>query len=457
MHATQRGNDGVGQGSKETTDGGDGRCITGVAIVAEVGGEELKKEEVGEEEPLRSLPGQWGALLREGRILTALLLSTSFSEKYKGRHMHPGSVAEVRVPTIAESGETTRTLRPRLLHRSGNREAVAFIWLGDEGARDSTLYVAFSPMRYRSQLFKIYCAGVVDDELDDGSVAKQTAWTKPQVEERGRKVVVPISAYIHGKLKRLWGQQGLWGYLSQCAHKFKTHRIIFSGISHGAALAQAAALQFRIREPTADVLVVTWNAYRWTNDVGRAVAEIELGGRLLPLVLSRRGIEPHATRYWDSVTGFPANYVPMPNLVFLDADTGQMFVHTAPNQNSSFGAAFLMRMFELHFAKAAINATKKATVLSLGGRDEQITDDMYSVGPLAEALQQKLLNTSEHFVRSGRRIKKATSAEIAHVRNRFSSASRDLRRGATELHPSARAKPSVSKPWQHCFAWCWRN
>lgn len=37
---------------------------------------------------------------------------------------------------------------------------------------------------------------------------------------------------------------------------------IFSGISHGAALAQAAALKFQIEHQEIEVHVVTWNPYR---------------------------------------------------------------------------------------------------------------------------------------------------------------------------------------------------
>lgn len=78
-----------------------------------------------------------------------------------------------------------------------------------------------------------------------------------------------------------------------------------------------------------------------------------------------------ATRYWDSVTGFPQSFAPMHNPVLLDADTGRrvpqgtagyrrvvastlcpqhstapgdFYKHTAPEQGSQFGATFLMQM-----------------------------------------------------------------------------------------------------------------
>eukprot|EP00438_Fugacium_kawagutii_P002687 Skav218896 [mRNA] locus=scaffold328:249625:250381:+ [translate_table: standard] len=43
-----------------------------------------------------TLPGDWPKLLSNGQIFTALLLSTTYSEKYRGRNMVPwGSAAAV--------------------------------------------------------------------------------------------------------------------------------------------------------------------------------------------------------------------------------------------------------------------------------------------------------------------------------------------------------------------------
>merc|ERR1712238_173212 len=100
--------------------------------------------------------------------------------------------------------------------------------------------------------------------------------------------------------------------------------------------------------------------------------QAEFKDRILAFALSRCGSEPQATRYWDSVTGFPSRYAPMPNMVLLDADTGSMFNHNDSHETMQPGAAFVMRMFELHFARAAIVATKRATAAACGAEKEAL-------------------------------------------------------------------------------------
>lgn len=412
--------------------------------------------ELGEEDVPVDLPGPWGALLKDGQVLTALLLSTSFSEKYKGRHLFPardGQPLQAVDLRLVASGSSTRTIKPKLLHRSGNREAVAFIWLGDHDVGDRTLYVAFSPMRYRSQFFKIYCAGMVENAVDTATPSEETSCPEAG-EGRGGGRVLNISAYVHGKLQRLWGQQGLWDNLVKSCKQYPDHRVVFAGISHGAALAQAAALQFRIRISGPDIFVVTWNAYRWTDEAGRRLAEAQLGDRLLPFVLSRRsGNLPQATRYWDSVTGFPAGYTGMPNPILLDADSGVFFKHSAPakTSTSTMGAAFWMRAFELHFAKFAITATKKATAASLGtpSDDDQSEDCPYLVAPLTEKLQERVIETSERMVQKGSMLKQRTKDMLQGAGNSYARL------------PSGRAKSEQAKqpgrrraPWWGRLAWC---
>ncbi|CAK0824180.1 unnamed protein product [Prorocentrum cordatum] len=103
---------------------------------------------------------------------------------------------------------------------------------------------------------------------------------------------------------------------------YPNHRVVFCGISHGAALAQAAALKFKDQQQSADVFVITWNAYRWTDDSGSRAVERTFGYRFLPLVMSRRRGGTRSTRYWDSVAHFPDTLSAMPNVALLDADTG---------------------------------------------------------------------------------------------------------------------------------------
>jgi len=399
-------------------------------------------EETEEDVPLSRLPGPWQELMLNGQLLTALILSTSYSEKYKGRHLYPGDPSpkvEVRLPT--PSG-TQRSVFSRLLHRSGNKEAVAFIWLGDETADDKTLYVAFSPMRYRSQFFKIYCAAMVQDVPSEDMGKHISFWQSGDRPTAGAllssgRTVLPISAYVHGKLRRMWSQQGLWKGLTECVEKYPSHKIIFAGISHGAALAQAAAVQFRLCREDVDVYVVTWNAYRWTDSHGRRVAEGTLGDKLLPFVLSRRG-ESKATRYWDSVTGFPRGYKALHNPILLDADTGHLYEHTAPEKTSNFGAVAMMRFFELHFARCALIATKKCMALALGQTAPE-GEESYLVAPVAERLQESLISTGDKIVKRGHSVRRQASAEIASVRTRITNASEDIRQKAEDRFTALRS------------------
>ncbi|CAL1170908.1 unnamed protein product [Cladocopium goreaui] len=365
-----------------------------------------------------TLPGDWPNLLRGGQIFTALLLSTSYSEKYRGRKMVPwGSAAaaenarsfdhnaELQIP----SSDRHQTRRPALLHRSGNREAVAFIWRGDPRFDDCTIYVCFSPLRYRTQFLKIWCAGLAENGMNVRRAAQQTTdLTLGTCDDVGHCVTLPVSTYLKVKLDRLWDPEGqrLYDKLLQSVRELPGYRVIFSGISHGAALAQAAALRFQLQQPETQVFVVAWNAYRWTDTSGRKLAEDFLGSRLLHFVLSRRDkAQPQATRYWDSVTGFPQSFAPMHNPVLLDADTGDFYKHTAPEQGSQFGATFLMQMFELHFARSALGAMKKATATARGFEDDLSWND-YLRSRRLEVFQTKLINQAQKVAAASHRAQK---------------------------------------------------
>lgn len=368
-------------------------------------------EEVKE---LGLLPGDWPKMLCDGEVLTALLLSTSFSEKYKGRKMQPGDVAEITLPA---PGNKTRTCRPKLLQRAGYKEAVAFIWLGDDQYPQPTFYVAFSPLRFRSQFLKILCAGDVQDGLDLNNEPKTASWKADDGGTGSASVNVPVSAYVYHKLRKLWGQHGLWDALSSLYNTHKPHRVIFAGISHGAALAQAAALQFQMTIKQAQVYALTWNAYRWTDSIGRAIVERELGDRILPFALSRRGAEPQATRYWDTATTMPRRYSPMPNMLLIDADSGEILEHVDAEKPSNYGAVFLMRFFELHFAKAAISATKKATMTWCGCivSDQDISQDEDFSSPLKLRIQEKILRSSQKFAKAQKAARKRSTERIRSI------------------------------------------
>ncbi|CAE7928741.1 DYRK4 [Symbiodinium sp. KB8] len=417
-----------------------------------------------------TLPGEWPALLHGGQIFTALLLSTSFSEKYRGRFMkglnsaaNIGLVytelsrAELRIPH--RSGDETWHLY--LLHRAGNREAVAFIWVAGTAGGDRTIYVCFSPLRYRTQFVKICCAGLAKNGMSARRACHQT--TDASMGE----MMLPVSEYIKVKLDRLWdpdGDQRLYHKLLQTVKELPSHRVIFSGISHGAALAQAAALKFQIQRQETEVFVVTWNAYRWTDSTGREAAERNLGTRMLHFVLSRRETA-QANRYWDSVTGFPQDFSPMPNQVLLDADTGGFYKHHGESR-SQLGAALLMRTFELHFARSAISATKKATAQAVGWDDASSEDDEhYLLNRRLELFQDSLMNKAKKVAMASHAVKRKTSqtqSDFLLATKRWRGYSAQTSSAATitldqpETNPSERSSEEFERDlavWCSFF-WC---
>lgn len=322
---------------------------------------------------LGPLPALWRELLEEGQLNTALALGTVFSEKYKGRNMQPGETAEVRLPSAAGG---TWLWTTRLLHRAGSREASPFIWLGDEEAGDRTLYVTFGPLRKKRQFLKIWSAGthLVEDILPPGAEAGGS----------GSHTVL-VSSYIKNKLDKLWGHFGFGQQLAEAAAGHPRHRILFAGISHGAALAQAAALRFALLQPEREVCAVTWNGYKWTDAAGSALAGQALGHRLLPLVLSR--CEPGEQRRWDSVVEFPAGFAAMPGVMLVDVDCG-IFLPCVLG-HASLGPDFAARMAELHFAKTALKAMEAAMTLASSlrlARLEAAGSGDASPSPLARAM-----------------------------------------------------------------------
>mmetsp|Transcript_20507 Transcript_20507/g.43607 ORF Transcript_20507/g.43607 Transcript_20507/m.43607 type:complete len:376 (-) Transcript_20507:57-1184(-) len=306
------------------------------------------------------LPGAFPELLREGQMYTALVLSTVFSEKYKGQRMQPGEAAEVQLPVALANSSPRRV--STLLARAGHYEAVPFIWLGDTSVGDATLYVAFSPLRKKRQFWKLLSSGT---SLVEDRVVRQNGGSEVFVE------TLRISSYIKDKLDNLWSEKyGFGQQLSKAAAAHPGHRICFSGISHGAALAQAAALRFILLEPAAchRVTVTTWNGYKWTDAMGSALVGRLLGERLLPCVLSRG-----APRRWDSAAEFPpstSGFAPMPGVVLLDVDSG-VFLERVRLGDAQLSMDFASRMAELHFAKTAIRALRTAMVRAMQGHGDK--------------------------------------------------------------------------------------
>jgi len=277
------------------------------------------------------LSAYWLRSLQEGRLNTALLLSTVFSEKYNGRNMEVGEVAEIFLPTASdpvtcEPGEP-RQLRPKLLFRAGCLQASPFLWVGDEEAGDDTLYVCFGPLRQKRQVMKIFSSGSTLEE----DVVKCGDSTQ----------VVRVSNYIKSLLDRLWADDRLGERLSAAVAERPGHRVLFAGVSHGAVLAQAAALRFKLTRSDPDaatqtlsgtgqtrcgsgeVTVVSWNGYKWTDAQGAALAGQQL--RLLPLALS---MVEAGVRLVDSVVEYPAGeFEPMPGVTALDFIQGSGRMH----------------------------------------------------------------------------------------------------------------------------------
>lgn len=293
--------------------------------------------------PPKHLEEPWRELLHNGEVWTALVLSTLFSEKYKGRHMAPGASAEIQMP----GGDRSEFWRPTLLHRIGSKEACMFIWRGEGKELRPTLYFAFSPLRKRTQFLKI---------ANQFGAVNQHTFRAPHADPDGEEASVTMLSYVHRKLRNMWEKYGCQAALDDALQQHPDHEVICCGLSHGAALAQAMVLKLTLMYPERTIQAVTWNAYKFLDDAGAALIDVSVGRRLLPLVMSRRG-------YWDSIAGAPHDLTPVPNIIFLDADTGECRPAEDVRRTRPSCGNF-WRMYRLHFARTAIKATRMATIAS---------------------------------------------------------------------------------------------
>jgi len=319
------------------------------------------------------LPGPWFELLAKGQVWSALILSTTFSEKYKGRNMKVGDTAVVAMPTVGPGPE--ENWKPKLLHRSGSPEAMAFIWCGDASAGDKTIYVSFSMMRKFTQAAKILFSPLENE----GACRLSSDEKSPFIQDGSEWFTeLRLSVYIRQLVDELWKRDGLAEKLAETTRLHPNHRIIFAGISHGAALAQVCAVRFNLANP-GKAMAITWNAYRWTDAVGSELVARTMGDRLLPLVLTRRiprrgccQCSSGGYRSWDSIPSLPENFAATPNSYLLDVDAGGFTpckkVDNWYSHTQSDWAAF-RSFWRLHHALQAIIATKLATKHALeGGR-----------------------------------------------------------------------------------------
>jgi len=272
-------------------------------------------------------------MLLNGEVFAALLLSSSYSEKYRGRDMKPGDLAQINLPCL--EGMTQRCWRTKLLHRSGSREVNVFIWLGDESSSIPTVYFACSPLRKRIQFAKLAHNYIGLPRLSQMEIEEQANGDANAAAGKGRHSSVPMLPYCHRKVANLFDKYDFMEKLEDTTRQYPNHRYLLCGISHGASVAQALALKLSLMYPRACFQEVTWNAYRWTNDQGVALMEQHVGRRLLPIIMA-------SDTTWDSVPGIPWRLAPMPRIVFLNADTGELRPAESVG-GSRLGPAFLLR------------------------------------------------------------------------------------------------------------------
>jgi len=292
------------------------------------------------------LPKPWREMLNGGQIMTALLLCSSFSEKYKGRDMKLGALASIKLPTTLTE---MRVTSPVLRWRVGSKETAVLIWVGDSSQGDKVVYAAFNPLRRKQQFLQLLAAR--------GNLVDATFVQEGEGDER-ESYSVRLFSYIHKKLDNLWRKYKFEQVMLEVVEAYPSHKIVFCGLSHGAALAQAALFRLALVRPNIQVQAVTWNAYKWTDAKGVNLFDRKIGNRLLTFVLSRK-------QYWDSISGAPPGLASMNEIIFLDAETGE----TRPSlyvPDSKISPESVWRMYDLHFAKTALTATRLLMTTSLG-------------------------------------------------------------------------------------------
>lgn len=297
------------------------------------------------------LPGEWPALTRGGQLWAGLILSTSFSHKYKGANMKPGESVTVKHPT-KKKGDDALTWQAKLLDVSGNKEGVAMIWLGDEAHGDRTIYVAMSMLRNFRQVRKINYSKLETGRGGSGS----EKWES-----------MHIASYIRWKVDKMWDNYDLGNKLDKVVKEYPEHRIMFAGISHGASLAQVAALRFALTRPKANTCCAAWNAYRWTDQDGSEIVRSTFGDKMLTFVLMQWAYH-RGLRIWDALSDHPHDLAILPNVWLLDTDSGGL---AAEKQVEGFpGKAFwdfehFDKGYRLHYASIAIKATRLAVAADL--------------------------------------------------------------------------------------------
>jgi len=233
--------------------------------------------------------------ISDGTLFTAAILSTEFTNKYAGHDLLPGDEVTVRLP----SGKN-RTVK--LFNRTGTVEVVPLFW---ESADERTLYVAFTMLTTNMQAIKI----LLKDKHPDHK-----------------------SLYIQGKIEKLWTIYSFEEIMRSVSDKFKNWPIVFTGLSHGAVLAQAAAFRWKVLHPesSAQISIMSFNGYRWCDESYAYLIGSLFGTQLMPVVLGARS-EMGNSFIWDSLPGFPKSLAVMPATTLVDINTGEL--HPCPGPN----------------------------------------------------------------------------------------------------------------------------
>lgn len=315
------------------------------------------------------LPAVWQAMLDDGELYTALVLSTVYTDKRRGRRMSEGDIAEIKLP--AGLGNWT----PMLLSKVGHTECAIMLWLGDASCKEKTVYIAFMPLRNLRHFFRMFrrgCGRHVELAFSEhsescslGSAGAVEAVAEHVEALPGRcekqQVSISLRAYIKSQLDLVW--ESLQAAVLRASRSYPDHRLLVAGISYGAVMSQACTFRLAVEHPALNLWCVAWNSMRWTDIDGAKLVSRALGGRLLSLVLSRR--RPGAQRVWDPCAGFPpagnGEWAFVPHAYLLDADSGRCLPAShVPGFPGDYGRQLRhMRCFhELHFARAVISAIR---------------------------------------------------------------------------------------------------
>jgi len=262
--------------------------------------------------------------IRNGRLWLAFELCTTYVPGASTELGWPASSEKtpavpisVSIPVPAPVGKEVQMEAARSF---GSSHAVAVVWrhpvkdrarFGDH----EPIHVAFQAA-FKSQLWKIL--------FESSRGTMEFEWPELEGTLGGH---ILLGHYIGWKSEKLWTVYGLGKYLvalaSESGAAGQKKRFIFSGISHGAALAQVLSLRFQLAlrnqgpESLAEVYGLTWNCYRWTEKNGVALQQQNLAGHVIHFInvlTDEHGVVKKA----DGVPGFFNQRTSIPDKYLMD-------------------------------------------------------------------------------------------------------------------------------------------